>query len=66
MANVTNVRSKQTNEGAMSVKTNASKAKDNSEVIKNHHKQAFEHISKALKIDEDDTGLFLVICMSYL
>ncbi|CAK6951753.1 spastin-like [Scomber scombrus] len=40
----------------MSVKTNASKAKDTSEVIKNHHKQAFEHISKALKIDEDDTG----------
>ncbi|XP_067465816.1 spastin-like [Thunnus thynnus] len=40
----------------MSVKTNASKGKDSSEVIKNHHKLAFEHISKALKIDEDDTG----------
>ncbi|CAF89426.1 unnamed protein product, partial [Tetraodon nigroviridis] len=26
------------------------------EVIKNHHKQAFEYISKALRIDEDDTG----------
>uniref|UniRef100_A0A3P9BSC8 microtubule-severing ATPase n=1 Tax=Maylandia zebra TaxID=106582 RepID=A0A3P9BSC8_9CICH len=30
--------------------------KDSAEVIKNIHKQAFEYISKALKIDEDDTG----------
>ncbi|XP_058507753.1 spastin [Solea solea] len=35
---------------------NASKSKDSGEVIKNYHKQAFEHISKALRIDEDDTG----------
>uniref|UniRef100_A0A668UY26 microtubule-severing ATPase n=1 Tax=Oreochromis aureus TaxID=47969 RepID=A0A668UY26_OREAU len=40
----------------MSTKTNASKPKDSAEVIKNIHKQAFEYISKALKIDEDDTG----------
>lgn len=40
----------------MSTKTNASKTKDSAEVIKNHHKQAFEYISKALRIDEDDTG----------
>lgn len=26
------------------------------EQIRNHHKQAFEHISVALKIDEDDKG----------
>lgn len=44
----------------MSVKINASKGKDNGDVIKNYHKQAFEYISKALRIDEDDTGLFLV------
>ncbi|TKS85366.1 Spastin [Collichthys lucidus] len=35
---------------------NASKSKDNGEVIKNYHTQAFEYISKALRIDEDDTG----------
>ncbi|KAG7242462.1 hypothetical protein INR49_009913 [Caranx melampygus] len=40
----------------MSAKMNAGKAKDSGEVIKNHHKQAFEYISKALRIDEDDTG----------
>ncbi|XP_061140674.1 spastin isoform X1 [Syngnathus typhle] len=40
----------------MSVKTNASKGRDTGEVVKNHHKQAFESISKALRIDEDDTG----------
>lgn len=45
----------------MSTKTNASKPKDSAEVIKNIHKQAFEYISKALKIDEDDTGLFIVL-----
>lgn len=36
---------------------NASKNKDSGEVIKNYHKQAFEYISRALRIDEDDTGL---------
>lgn len=46
----------------MSAKIN--EVKDSSEIIKNHHKQAFEHISKALKIDENDTGLFIVL-MSY-
>lgn len=35
---------------------NASKSKDSGEVIQNYHKQAFECVSKALKIDEDDTG----------
>uniref|UniRef100_A0A8C4IV06 Fidgetin-like protein 1 n=1 Tax=Dicentrarchus labrax TaxID=13489 RepID=A0A8C4IV06_DICLA len=34
----------------------AVRSKDNGEVIKNYHKQAFEYISKALRIDEDDTG----------
>uniref|UniRef100_A0A8C9Y465 Fidgetin-like protein 1 n=1 Tax=Sander lucioperca TaxID=283035 RepID=A0A8C9Y465_SANLU len=37
-------------------KTMASKSKDSGEVIKNYHKQAFEYVSKALRIDEDDTG----------
>ncbi|KAJ0005028.1 hypothetical protein NQD34_011242 [Periophthalmus magnuspinnatus] len=40
----------------MSTKINSSKSKDNAEVIKNYHKQAFEYISKALRIDEEDTG----------
>uniref|UniRef100_A0A3Q2R1I9 Fidgetin-like protein 1 n=1 Tax=Fundulus heteroclitus TaxID=8078 RepID=A0A3Q2R1I9_FUNHE len=40
----------------MSAKTNAPKSKDSGELIKNHHKQAFEYISKALRIDEDDAG----------
>lgn len=44
---------------------NASKSKDNGEVIKNYHTQAFEYISKALRIDEDDTGLF-VCCVQEL
>lgn len=37
------------------------RGKDSGELIKNHHKQAFEFISKALRIDEDDTGLFTVV-----
>lgn len=48
----------------MSAKTNAPKSKDSGELIKNHHKQAFEYISKALKIDEDDAGVF--ICFTKL
>ncbi|KAM4592236.1 spastin-like isoform 2-T2 [Odontesthes bonariensis] len=40
----------------MSAKINATKSKDSGELIKNHHKQAFEYVSKALRIDEDDTG----------
>ncbi|KAJ4948374.1 hypothetical protein JOQ06_019908 [Pogonophryne albipinna] len=40
----------------MSAKTMASKSKDSGEVIKNYHKQAFEYVSKALRIDEDDSG----------
>lgn len=40
----------------MSAKINVSKSKDSGEVIKNCHKQAFEYISKALRIDEDDSG----------
>uniref|UniRef100_A0AAQ6ALB5 Fidgetin-like protein 1 n=1 Tax=Amphiprion ocellaris TaxID=80972 RepID=A0AAQ6ALB5_AMPOC len=42
--------------GLMSAKITASRSKDSGEVIKNYHKQAFEYISKALRIDEDDTG----------
>lgn len=48
----------------MSAKINASKSKDSGEVIKNYHKQAFEYISKALRIDEDDTGSFVVVFRS--
>lgn len=40
----------------MTAKTNTYKGKDNCGVIKNYHKQAFEYISKALRIDEDDSG----------
>lgn len=40
----------------MSTKINPSKNKDSAEVIKNYHKQAFEYISQALRIDEEDTG----------
>ncbi|XP_028278960.1 spastin [Parambassis ranga] len=40
----------------MSGNINATKSKDSGEVIKNYHKQAFECISKALRIDEDDSG----------
>ncbi|XP_020510939.2 spastin-like [Labrus bergylta] len=35
---------------------NAVKNRDSGEVIKNYHKQAFEYVSKALRVDEDDTG----------
>lgn len=42
---------------SVSAKMNACKNKDSGEVIKNYHKQAFEYISRALRIDEDDTGL---------
>lgn len=45
----------------MSAKMNESKNKDSGEVIKNYHKQAFGYISNALRIDEDDTGLFVVL-----
>uniref|UniRef100_A0A3P9NME4 microtubule-severing ATPase n=1 Tax=Poecilia reticulata TaxID=8081 RepID=A0A3P9NME4_POERE len=46
----------ESNAGVMSAKSNAPKHKDSGELIKNYHKQAFEHISKALRIDEDDNG----------
>lgn len=45
----------------MSAKIGASKNKDSGEIIKNYHKQAFEYISKALRIDEDETGLFQAV-----
>uniref|UniRef100_A0AAQ4Q726 microtubule-severing ATPase n=1 Tax=Gasterosteus aculeatus aculeatus TaxID=481459 RepID=A0AAQ4Q726_GASAC len=32
------------------------RCRDSGEVIKNYHKQAFEYVSKALRIDEDDSG----------
>lgn len=50
----------------MSTKINPSKNKDSAEVIKNYHKQAFEYISRALRIDEADTGLcfgFIVLAL---
>ncbi|TNN62645.1 Spastin [Liparis tanakae] len=34
----------------------ASKSKDSGEVVRTYHKQAFEFVSKALRIDEADTG----------
>lgn len=46
----------ESNVGVVSAKMNACKNKDTGEVIKNYHKQAFEYISRALRIDEDDTG----------
>lgn len=49
-----------------SAKMNASKGKDSGEVIRNYHKQAFEYVSKALRIDEDDTGLFVVFITQFL
>lgn len=53
----------ESNAVVVSAKMNASKRKDSSEVIKNYHKQAFDCISKALRIDEDDRGLFGVLCV---
>uniref|UniRef100_A0A4W5MEF1 microtubule-severing ATPase n=1 Tax=Hucho hucho TaxID=62062 RepID=A0A4W5MEF1_9TELE len=40
---------------------------DIGEQIRNHHKQAFEYISVALRIDEDDKGMFSVTtdCCKY-
>ena len=41
---------------------------DSGERIRNHHKQAFEYISVALRIDEDDKGmvhsLFIAVSLS--
>lgn len=34
---------------------------DIGEQIRNHHKQAFEYISVALRIDEDDKGIFFSV-----
>lgn len=48
---------------AASAKMNAVRGRDSCEVIKNYHKQAFEYVSKALRIDEDDTGVFNVSAM---
>uniref|UniRef100_A0A3Q3VYM6 microtubule-severing ATPase n=1 Tax=Mola mola TaxID=94237 RepID=A0A3Q3VYM6_MOLML len=45
-----------TRAGVMSAKIGTSKNKDSGEIIKNYHKQAFEYISKALRVDEDETG----------
>lgn len=56
----------ESNAVVVSAKMNACKRKDSSEVIKNYHKQAFDCISKALRIDEDDGGLcgvfFFSVC----
>uniref|UniRef100_A0A8C5C7L5 microtubule-severing ATPase n=1 Tax=Gadus morhua TaxID=8049 RepID=A0A8C5C7L5_GADMO len=41
----------------MASRMSSSKGKSNSDIIKGYHKQAFEYISVALKIDEDDTGV---------
>ena len=32
---------------------------------KRHHRKAFEYISKALKVDEDDKGELIIICKKY-
>ncbi|XP_068183310.1 spastin-like isoform X2 [Antennarius striatus] len=40
----------------MSAEPSTSDASGNSEIIKNYHKQAFEYISNALRIDEEDSG----------
>lgn len=45
----------------VSAKMNACKRKDSGKVIENYHKQAFDCISKALRIDEDDRGLFVCL-----
>lgn len=54
------------NVGVVSAKMNACTNKDSGEVIKNYHKQAFEYISRALRIDEDDTGLLFHIFLFLL
>ncbi|CAL8359238.1 unnamed protein product [Boreogadus saida] len=41
----------------MASRMSSSKGKSNSDIIKGYHKQAFEYISVALRIDEDDTGV---------
>ncbi|XP_070962319.1 spastin-like [Oncorhynchus clarkii lewisi] len=41
----------------MSAKVRAGDSNDNGEIIRNYHKRAFEYISVALKIDEDDKGV---------
>ncbi|CAB1311710.1 unnamed protein product [Coregonus sp. 'balchen'] len=40
----------------MSDKVRAGDGKDNGDLIRSYHKQAFQYISVALKIDEDDKG----------
>ena len=42
---------------------NNNQGNNNCEIIKGYHKQAFEYISIALRIDEDDTGLCIVLLM---
>lgn len=39
---------------------------DTGELIRNYHKQAFEFISLALQIDEDDKGMFFITFMVYI
>lgn len=56
----------ESNAVVVSAKMNACKRKDSGEVIKNYHKQAFDCISKALRIDEDDGGLFVILCVLWL
>ncbi|KAK6329557.1 hypothetical protein J4Q44_G00015350 [Coregonus suidteri] len=41
----------------MSDKVRAGDGKDNGDLIRSYHKQAFQYISVALKIDEDDKGV---------
>ncbi|KAL0983675.1 hypothetical protein UPYG_G00131160 [Umbra pygmaea] len=41
----------------MSAKVRAEDGKDSGEIIRNYHKQAFENISLALRIDEDEKGV---------
>uniref|UniRef100_A0A4W5LAM5 MIT domain-containing protein n=1 Tax=Hucho hucho TaxID=62062 RepID=A0A4W5LAM5_9TELE len=41
----------------MSANVRAGDGKDNGQIIRNYHKRAFDYISLALKIDEDDKGV---------
>jgi len=33
--------------------------------VKQHHKVSYEHMSKALKIDEDTLGIWYYICIVF-
>uniref|UniRef100_A0A3P8YQ76 Fidgetin-like protein 1 n=1 Tax=Esox lucius TaxID=8010 RepID=A0A3P8YQ76_ESOLU len=47
----------QLNFATMSAKVRTGDSKDSVDIIRNYHKQAFEYISVALRIDEDEKGV---------